>query len=198
MGNMWDERYSQTDYFYGKNPNEFLTIAAALIPKGAKVLALADGEGRNGVYLAKQGLNITAVDFSVIGKEKAMALAKKENVELDYIIADLNEFKFPQKIDAVVSIWCHLPESLRKKVHKQTEDNLVNGGLFILESYNPKQLEFKTGGPASVDLLYTVDQIKSDFQAMDWILTQNTLKDITEGTGHQGMSSTLQMIGRKR
>jgi cyclopropane fatty-acyl-phospholipid synthase-like methyltransferase len=195
---MWDERYSQTEYFYGKNPNEFLTIAEALIPRGTNVLAIADGEGRNGVYLAKQGLNITAVDFSTVGREKALALAASQNVKLDYLIADLNEFIFPRKFDAVVSIWVHMPETLRKKVHKQIEENLVKGGLFILESYTPKQLEFNTGGPSSVDMLYTEEQIKSDFDSIEWILAQETLKNITEGAGHLGKSSTLQMIGRKR
>lgn len=198
MGNMWDERYSQKEYFYGKNPNDFLRIASALIPKGSDVLCLAEGEGRNAVFLAHQGFKVTAIDFSVIGKEKAMSLAASQNVEIDYLIADLNEFIFPKKFTAIISIWCHLPKDLRQKVHAQTEINLLPGGFFILESYNPKQLEFKTGGPPTVDLLYTEDQIKSDFNSLDWILAQNTERTITEGTGHLGRSSTLQMIGCKR
>lgn len=197
MGNMWDERYSQKEYFYGKTPNDFLRIASGLIPKGSDVLCLAEGEGRNAVFLAGQGFNVTAVDFSVVGKEKAMALAFLQNVKIDYLIADLNEFTFPKKIMAVISIWCHLPKELRQTVHAQIEKKLLPGGVFILESYNPKQLEFKTGGPPTIDLLYTEDQIKSDFNSLDWILVQNTERTITEGAGHLGRSSTLQMVGIK-
>ena len=127
-----------------------------------------------------------------------MALAASKNIKIDYLISDLNDFIFPKKFDAVISIWAHMPELLRKKIHKQTEDALVSSGLFILESYNPKQLDYKTGGPASTDLLYTDDQIKSDFHAIDWVISQDTIRNISEGTGHLGMSSTLQMIGRRR
>lgn len=195
---MWDERYSQTEYFYGKNPNDFLRIASALISKGSDVLCLAEGEGRNAVFLASLGFNVSAVDFSVVGKEKAMSLAASQNVKIDYLIADLNEFTFPKKFTAVISIWCHLSKELRQKVHAQSEKNLLPGGFFILESYNPKQLEFKTGGPPTVELLYTEDQIKSDFNSLDWLLAQNTERTIAEGVGHLGRSSTLQMIGIKR
>jgi SAM-dependent methyltransferase len=194
---MWDERYSPAEYFYGKNPNDFLRVAAALIPKGSQVLCLAEGEGRNAVFLAELGLKVSAVDFSVVGKEKALALAASKNVSLEYIVADLNEFVFPRKYDAVISIWCHLPQELRKKIHQQSENGLVSSGLFILEAYNPKQLEYKTGGPANIEMLYKENEVKSDFLNMDWILSQNTEKNISEGAGHLGMSSTLQLIGKK-
>ena len=195
---MWDDRYSQSEYFYGKNPNTFLTVAAGLVPKSAVVLCLAEGEGRNAVYLASLGLNVAAVDFSAVAKEKALALATSKNVHIKYLLSDLNEFIFPTNLDAVVSIWCHLPKNLRQTIHRQTEESLVSGGIFILEAYNPKQLEFKTGGPSTVDLLYTEEDIRNDFQHMEWILAQETLQNIKEGTGHSGMSSTLQMIGKKR
>lgn len=198
MSEMWDERYSQIEYFYGKNPNNFLQMTSGIIPRGADVLCLAEGEGRNAVYLASQGYNVTAVDFSIAGKEKALTLAKNKNVKIEYLIADLNDFIFPKKFAAVISIWCHLPEDLRRKVHKHVEDGLIPGGLFILESYNPAQLEYKTGGPRSTDLLYTEAQVVSDFQTLEWMLIQNTIRYIDEGTGHSGMSSTLQMIGRKK
>jgi SAM-dependent methyltransferase len=198
MGNMWDERYSQTEYFYGTKPNNFLQIASALIPKGADVLCLAEGEGRNAVYLAAQGFNVTAVDFSSIGKEKALVLADREKVKIEYIVCDLNEFIFPKKYAAVLSIWCHLPMKLRQTVHQKAEASLIPGGLFILESYNPKQLENKTGGPSSVELLYRDEDVKKDFNEIEWVLVQNTQRFISEGNGHLGNSSTLQMIGEKR
>ncbi len=198
MGNMWDDRYSIADYYYGKKVNSFLQVVAGLIPKGGEVLCLAEGEGRNAVYLASLGLNVTAVDFSVIGREKALALAASQNCNIDYLIADLNNFIFPKKFDAVISIWCHLPRELRQKIHKQSEAGLVAGGLFILESYNPKQLEYKTGGPANRELLYTEPEITEDFFEIEWLLSQEAERVISEGTGHAGKSATLQMIGRKK
>lgn len=198
MGNMWNERYSSSEYFYGTNANDFLIVSSGLISKNGHVLCLAEGEGRNAVFLASTGLKLSAVDFSEVGKEKTLKLAAEKKQIIDYTVADLNNYEMPKNLDAVVSIWCHLPLDLRKKVHHNTEEALKSGGLFILESYNPKQLEFKTGGPQNRELLYTDEEIRSDFKNIQWLLVQNTLREIKEGNGHLGGSSTLQMIGRKK
>lgn len=149
---MWNERYSQAEYVYSKNPNDFLVEVVQQIPKG-QVLCLADGEGRNGVYLAQQGCRVTAVDASPVGLEKARKLAAERSVEIETIVADLAEFPIqPNAWDAIVSIFCHLPSIIRANIHRQVVAGLRSGGVFVLEAYTPRQLEFKTGGPPNADL----------------------------------------------
>jgi SAM-dependent methyltransferase len=196
--NRGDEKCSEVEFYYGKNPNDFLKATANIISKNGEVLSIAEGEGRNAVFLAELGFKVTAMDYSVVGKDRALSFAHSRNVKIDYLIADLNDFQFPQKFDAVISMWSHMEKKLRKKFYAEVEENLKNGGVFILEAYNPKQLQYKTGGPSDLELLLTVDEVKSDFTKMEWIIAQDTIRHISEGTGHLGMSSTIQMLGIKK
>lgn len=198
MKNIWNERYLDDTFFYGSEPNDFLKDASKLIPSGAKVLCLAEGEGRNAVYLATLGLNVTAIDQSEVGLAKLHDLAKRKNVEVRTIVADLEEYQIEEnKWDAIVSIWCHLPSPLREKVHTACVKGLKKSGLFILEAYTPKQLDFKTGGPNNTDLLMTRNQLIKELDGLEFTTIQEIERDIHEGIGHNGMSAVVQVIAKK-
>jgi SAM-dependent methyltransferase len=195
---MWDERYNTPEFVYGKTPNTFLAANSHYLPKG-KVLCLAEGEGRNGVYLAKQGYQVEAVDGSKVGMQKAQALAKAENVPINTTVADLAEYTIqPNTYSGIVSIFCHLPKSLRVKIHKQVLAGLQQGGVFILEAYTPAQLTFATGGPKDIDMLMTLVELKNELQCLDVILGQETEREVIEGTFHTGRAAVVQVIAIKR
>ncbi len=150
---MWDERYNSEAYAYGTEPNEFLEQNFCSIPKG-KILSLAEGEGRNAVFLAQKGYSVTAVDSSIVGLTKAKKLAKENNVTLELIHADLKDYDLGvDKWDGIISIFNPLPSELRKKLYKNIEKSLKVNGVFLLEAYTPDQLQHGTGGGNSVDVM---------------------------------------------
>lgn len=196
MKEFWNERYASQDYFYGVRPNEFLATVTGMLHSQSEILCLAEGEGRNAVYLASLGHKVTAVDFSEEGRRKALALAAEKNVDINYILSPLENFEFDiKKWDAVVSIFCHLDRSLRPDIHRKVQSSLKENGLFILQSYTPKQLEYGTGGPKQLSMLYDEADLRSDFPGMKWIRLESTIADIREGSGHTGKSSVLNAIG---
>ncbi len=197
--NMWNERYGISEYYYGTEANDFLKENVSLLPANAKILCLAEGEGRNAVHLAKLGHQVTAIDQSSVGLEKLKKLAATQNVSVETIVADLSNFKFEHNSwDAIVSIWCHLPKILRVQVHKSCIFSLRHNGIFLLEAYSPKQLEHKTGGPQSVDLLMQRDDLLSELQGLDILYGAELERNISEGIGHQGKSAVVQIIGKKQ
>ena len=158
----WDERYGTAGYFYGTEPNDFLREHCAEIRRGGEVLCLAEGEGRNAVFLARQGFRPLALDQSAVGLGKAMQLAKAQGVHIDTVAADLAAYRIePGRWDGIVSIWCHLPSALRDVVHRQVIAGLKVGGVFLLEAYTPAQLAHGTGGPKDVDLLPTLAGLRA-------------------------------------
>ena len=194
---MWDQRFSQRVYVYGTCPNDFLRDAIANKPKG-KVLCLADGEGRNGVYLAQQGHEVTSVDISSAGLQKARDLANKRGVSIQTIVADLHIFDMGQnQWDAIVSIFCHLPTPTRLAVHKRVIKGLKPGGLFLLEAYTPAQIALGTGGPRAEDLLMTLSDLQAELCGMELVHACELERDIHEGILHNGRSSVVQVIARK-
>ena len=143
---MWDNRYSETGYAYGQDANEFLKESVEHIPLG-NVLCLGAGEGRNAVYLARQGFNVTAVDISEKGLAKARLLAKEDSVRINTIQSDISEFRINKNHwHGIISIFFHTPPTLRKTIHRNIVSGLVPGGVFILEGYSQEQFEYKTGG----------------------------------------------------
>ncbi|AEG31386.1 class I SAM-dependent methyltransferase [Thiomicrospira cyclica] len=195
----WNEKYLGKDYFYGTEPNDFLHAIANTWATPKKILCIAEGEGRNAVFLARLGHQVSAIDSSSVAREKALALAEANNLQIDYQLADLNEFDFgTEQWDAIVSIFCHLPAALRQKVHQDVEAGLVTGGLFLLEAYSPRQLKYTSGGPKDLGLLYELDSLKKDFKTMLWQQNQEIIRTIQEGTGHSGPSSVVQLLGQKQ
>ncbi|MFT5697429.1 MAG: SAM-dependent methyltransferase [Desulforhopalus sp.] len=194
----WDQRYSEPGYAYGTDPNDFLTASRQYIPAGGSVLCLAEGEGRNSVFLAKNGFKVTAVDSSTVAMEKTGALAVQQGVYVDTIVADLADFTFtPNYYDAIVSIFCHLPPPLRQKVHNLISGSLKEGGVFILEGYTPKQLKHGTGGPPVKELLMNLNVIQKELAGLDMMHGAELEREVLEGTLHRGLGAVVQFIGKK-
>jgi 2-polyprenyl-3-methyl-5-hydroxy-6-metoxy-1,4-benzoquinol methylase len=196
---MWNEKYNRRDFLYGTQPNDFLQQACQNLPANQTILCLAEGEGRNAVYLAERGHQVVAVDASQVGLNKAKALAKQRGVNIETHCVDLAEFDFSQqRWDVVVSIFCHLPPTLRAQVHQQAEQHLSDNGLFILEAYAPKQLAHNSGGPKAASLLVELSAVKKEFSRLHWLHHCEIEREIYEGSGHTGLGCVTQLIGQKR
>ena len=196
--NPWDERYSVGEFVYGTEPNDFLRQHAHHLLASSRVLCLADGEGRNGVYLASLGHQVTSVDSSAIGLEKAQRLAKQRGVSIVTICADLASFDLGnQQWDAIVSIFCHLPQPLRSNLHRGIDRALAPGGMFLLEAYTPEQLQYKTGGPPTEELLMTCSQLRGELTPLVIESCHERTRAIHEGILHNGMSAVVQVVGRR-
>ena len=194
--NPWDERYSASDYFYGKEPNDFLRKQIKRLPAGGQVLCLAEGEGRNAVYLAREGFQVAAVDGSRVGLKKLEALAKEAGVSVKTVCADLAEFEIqPGSWDAIIAIWCHLPSTLRRKAHAASVQGLRKGGAFLLEAYRPEQLKYGTGGPKDPDFLMNLEILRPELTGLRLEVEIEKDREIHEGKGHQGPSSVVQVMG---
>ena len=193
----WDNRYQSEDYVFGTEPNTFLAEYYSAIPKG-KVLCLADGEGRNSVFLAKQGYEVTAVDMSLVGINKAKLLAEKNAVDIDFIHANLQDFDMGDNYwHGIVSIFCHVPVPLRRQLHAAVVQGLRTGGVCLLESYTPDQLKHGTGGPPDVDLLMTTETLRDEFAGLSFERLLELEREVREGLGHAGLSAVVQLCGRK-
>ncbi|MGD8560441.1 MAG: class I SAM-dependent methyltransferase [Gammaproteobacteria bacterium] len=194
---MWDERYSDEDYVYGKDPNEFLANAVDKIPKG-KVLCIAEGEGRNAVFLAEQGYDVVAVDASAVGLEKARKLADERGVEIETIVSDLAHFDIDSDSwDGVVSIFAHVPPQVRKELHQKIVNGLRSGGVLILEAYRPDQLQYKTGGPPSAEMMMTLESLEAELKGLNFDYGMELDRDVVEGKFHTGKGAVVQIIGVK-
>jgi SAM-dependent methyltransferase len=196
---MWNERYSEPGFSYGAEPNDFLAanVERYLPPKG-EVLSLAEGEGRNAVFLARRGFRVTGVDSSAVGLEKAHALAAKHGVEIESVVADLAAFDLGvERWDGIVSIWCHLPSELRARLHRSVVAALRPGGVFLLEAYTPDQLGYKTGGPSTAELLMTLAAVRNELAGLEFLVAEEKLRAVHEGKYHDGMSAVLQVVARK-
>ena len=194
----WNERYGSTAYFYGTAPNDFVVENAGRIRSGSEVLFLAEGEGRNAVYLAKLGHDVTAVDQSLVGLEKAQRLAAESHVRIKTVKADLADYDLgADRWDAIVSIWGHLPSALRAMVHRDCVRALKPGGVLILEAYTPDQLRHGTGGPKDLDLLPTLAMLRTELQGLVLDVAVEREREVREGKGHDGMSAVVQLFGRK-
>lgn len=195
---MWDERFDTPEYIYGTQPNDFLVSVANEIPP-SKVLCLADGEGRNGVYLASLGYDVTAVDQSAVGLAKAQKLAIAKQVSITTIQANLADFVIePEAWDGIISIYCHLPSPLRNKVYQQIIRGLKPNGVFIFEGFAPEQLQYNTGGPKDLDLLPKLVTLQEELGSLNWEISQDIERELWEGRYHNGKAAVIQMLGRKQ
>ena len=194
---MWNEKYSVDVYVFGKSPNDFLLEMAASLNKG-NTLCLAEGEGRNSVHLARHGFSATAVDSSAVGLNKAEKLAQEHGVTIETIHADLAEYTIQENAwDSIISISCHLPPDLRRKIHRSVVSGLKEGGTFLLEAYTPKQLEFGTGGPSNVEFMMDLEALKKELKGLEFIHGKELIRDVVEGINHTGKSSVVQVLAKK-
>lgn len=199
MSNPWDERYRQEGFFYGTEPNDFLREHYAAIPSGGRVLCLAEGEGRNAVFLARLGYRVTAVDGSSVGLAKLAELASRSRVRVETVHADLNDFPIESgSWDGIVSIWCHLPPALRKRILAECALGLRPGGAIVLEHYRPEQLQYKTGGPPTAELMTTLSELEAAFTGYELRIARDEVREIREGQGHRGPSAVVQLLAVKR
>jgi SAM-dependent methyltransferase len=190
----WDDRYRTDEYAYGREPNEFLRAEAHRIAQG-RVLCLAEGEGRNAVFLAGLGHDVTAVDFSVEGLRKAELLAREHHVAITTVHADLATFEpEPGAFTGIVAIFAHLPPLVRKHVHGWIPRALRPGGVYILEAYTPKQLAFGSGGPRNAALLMTLAALREELSPLTIEVGREVEREIHEGSFHGGPSATVQIV----
>jgi SAM-dependent methyltransferase len=193
----WDARFAEAGFAYGTQPNDFLREQAASLPLGDS-LCLAEGEGRNGVFLAELGHRVTVQDLSAVGLAKAQKLAAERGVRLETDCSDLQTFApRPESTDLVVAIWMHLSPPLRARVLAQAISALRPGGHLILEAYSPRQLALGTGGPPTQELLVEPQQLRHDLAGLELLVLVERQRVVSEGPYHQGTSSVVQALGRK-
>ena len=195
----WQDRYATPDYRFGKEPAEFLVRCRPLLPRTGKVLAVADGEGRNGVWLARQGLDLLSIDFSPAAQAKARALAAEYQVAITFVEADIHAWPYPEDaFDVVVEIFTQFSTPAdRARKWAGMRRALKRGGLLIVEGYTPKQLDYGTGGPKQVEHLYTRDMLQRAFGDLADVAIIEEERELNEGPGHSGMSAYIGLTARK-
>ncbi|MBA4176528.1 MAG: SAM-dependent methyltransferase [Leptothrix sp. (in: Bacteria)] len=196
----WNQRFSREGWLFGREPNNFLRERVALLPAAARVLCVADGEGRNSVWLARQGFEVQAFDVSDVAVAKAARLAAEAGVSVDHQVGDFDTWPWPeQAFDAVVAIFIQFADpAMRVRQFAHLQRCLKPGGLLLLQGYTPRQLELKTGGPGVLSHLYTAAMLREAFAAMDIVELVEYEAVLSEGTGHSGPSALAGLAARKR
>lgn len=196
----WEKRFSHPDYVFGTEPNAFLASCEGLLPEtGGRALAIADGEGRNGVFLAECGLDVLSVDFSPTAQDKARALAESRGVKMSIETADIVGWNWPEAaFDVVAAIYFQFagPEA-RAKIFAGIRRTLKPGGLLVLTGYRPEQLGYGTGGPRKLENLYTRALLEEAFGDFEELSIREHDSEVDEGHGHVGMSALIDLHGRK-
>jgi len=195
----WQQRFATPGYLFGTEPNAFLKSQAYLLRKGQSALAIGDGEGRNGVFLAEQGLDVLSLDFSDVAQEKARALAKQHGVTLRVQQADMTAWDWvPEVFDVVAGIFIQFATPPQRAImFAGIKKTLKPGGLLLLEGYGLKQLDYKTGGPSEPEHLYTRALLKESFRDFSSLDIREHESAIKEGDHHVGMSALVDLVGRK-
>ncbi len=199
---MWDDRYKENSYAYGKGPNIFFKDWLQKFEPGS-ILMPADGEGRNGVFAATLGWQVTSFDLSAEGKSKALSLAKENNVIIEYIVADLEQLKFEKEsFDAIGLVYAHFAAGKKSAFHQKLNEYLKPGGIIILEAFSKKHLDLnkldpKAGGPKDIDMLFSVEEIRTDFENYDILILEEKEVLLDEGKYHIGKSSVVRFAGIK-
>lgn len=195
----WNTRFSAPGYLFGAAPNRFLASKRNLLKKGESALCVADGDGRNSVWLAEQGLEVTAFDFSPVAVDKARRLAAERGVAVSFEVADVYGWRWPQAaFDVAAAIFVQFADpAMRSFMFERMARALKPGGLLLLQGYRPKQLEYKTGGPPIAENLYTEELLRSAFADSDILELRSHDEPIHEGRGHDGMSALIDLVARK-
>jgi 2-polyprenyl-3-methyl-5-hydroxy-6-metoxy-1,4-benzoquinol methylase len=209
----WNARYAEPGYAYGTEPNAFLVSQRGLLKAGMTALAVADGEGRNGVWLAQQGLEVLSVDASEIGLRKAVELAADRGVALRTERVDLTAWTWPvAEFDVVAAIFIHFPPEVRARMHRAMLEALKPGGVLVLEAFTPAQLQYKSGGPPVAEMLYTADMLRRDFEvpggtraagersaavAAEFLSLEECVTELAEGQYHRGPAAVVRALLRR-
>lgn len=199
----WNERYSNEVFAYGEEPNVYLKEQLVKLKLGG-ILFPAEGEGRNAVFAARIGWEVSAFDISSEGKRKALQLAEKNNVKVDYQVGELLTLNYTvEQFDVLALIYAHFPASIKSAFHKTLSTYVRKGGIVIFEAFSKKHLEYlakndKVGGPKEIDMLFSIDEIKSDFEDYEIIELIETEVELNEGVFHNGTGSVIRFVGRKK
>jgi SAM-dependent methyltransferase len=195
----WNERFSSEDYLFGTAPNAFLVRQRHLLRPGAKALAIADGEGRNGVWLAEQGLDVLSIDFSPVALDKARRLAASRSVALRTWQVNLEDWDWEaERFDVVAAVFVQFaPPDLRTAIFEGIRRTLTPGGLLLLQGYRPEQLAYGTGGPPHAENMYTAEMLRAAFAGFEILHLEEHDSVISEGTGHDGISALVDLVARK-
>ena len=195
----WNKRFQGDDFLFGTEPNEWLRRHAGTMPAGGRVLAVADGEGRNSVWLARQGFTVDAFDVAEVGVAKARTLAARHGVSVNFEVADVDGWAWPQaSYDGIAAIFVQFahPE-LRQRLFARMVDALKPGGVLLLQGYTPRQLDYRTGGPPQVEHLYTEALLREAFAALQIDVLTEYEADVAEGSGHRGRSALIGLVARR-
>ncbi|XZF14512.1 class I SAM-dependent methyltransferase [Chitinophagaceae bacterium MMS25-I14] len=199
----WDDRYSKEEFAYGEQPNNYLKEQLEKLAAGT-ILFPAEGEGRNAVFAAKRGWTVSAFDVSTEGKNKALRLAAANNVTIDYQVNDLQTLNYsPGQFDAIALIYAHFPADIKSEYHKTLDKYLRKNGVIIFEAFSKAHLNYlaaneKIGGPKDIDMLFSIEELKSDFPDYEILELEQKEIELSEGLFHNGTASVIRFVGRKK
>lgn len=199
----WNDRYSTDEFAYGEQLNNYLKEQLVQLETGT-ILFPAEGEGRNAVFAAKLGWEVSAFDISIEGKNKALQLAENNNVSIDYQVGELQELDYKaEQFDAIALIYAHFPSAIKSTYHKTLSNYLRKGGLLIFEAFSKQHLDYlakneKVGGPKEIDMLFSIEEIRADFENYEIIVLEEKEIELNEGLFHNGLGSVIRFVGRKK
>jgi hypothetical protein len=199
----WNERFSKEEFAYGEQPNNYLKEQLEKLDAG-KILFPAEGEGRNAVFAARLGWTVSAFDVSVVGKNKALRLAENNHVGIDYQVGELEKLQYThEEFDVIALIYAHFPAVIKSSYHRMLDKFLRKKGLVIFEAFSKKHVDYlarneKVGGPKDIAMLFSIDEIKSDFPNYDIIELEEKEIELNEGPFHNGTGSVIRFVGRKK
>jgi 2-polyprenyl-3-methyl-5-hydroxy-6-metoxy-1,4-benzoquinol methylase len=196
----WNKRFATEDFVFGTEPNDWLREHAAVWQPGQRVLCVADGEGRNSVWLAQRGLQVDAYDIAEVGVAKARQFAAQQGVSVNYSVADCDGFDYGEaRYDGVAAIFVQFADpAMRARLFAHIDRCLKPGGVLILHGYTPKQLEYKTGGPPFASHMYTEALLRESFPGFEVLALREYEAELTEGSQHKGRSALIGLVARKR
>lgn len=192
----WNGKFSKADYLYGTKANEFLASNISLLKNHKKLLCLGEGEGRNAIFFAKNGFEVSAIDASNLGLEKLQNRAIEEKLDIKTVCMDLNDWTVLEKYDVIVASYLHMFKNEREELFKKIENSLTSNGYFIGEFFSTKQLSFNSGGPKDLDLLYTIEDFSNYFNLCKKNITEEIVV-LNEGIGHQGEACVIRVVIQK-
>lgn len=198
----WNDRYSKEEFAYGEQPNNYLKEQLEKLSVGS-ILFPAEGEGRNAVYAAKMGWNVSAFDISIEGKNKALRLAEANQVSIDYQVGELQTLNFQAaQFDVIALIYAHFPAEIKSSIHQTLDKYLREGGIIIFEAFSKNHLDYiakneKVGGPKELAMLFSIEELQADFKNYEIIELVETVIELNEGVFHNGQGSVIRFVGRK-
>lgn len=199
----WNTKFGQTKYAYGTRPNNYLKEKLQTLPPGS-ILFAAEGEGRNAVHAARLGWEVSAFDISEVGQQKALKLAEKNKVSIDYQVGELPKLGYrEEQFDAIALIYAHFPPNIRSGYHKLLHSYLKKGGTIIFEAFSKAHLAYKkknpsVGGPGNLDALFSIEELQADFTDYEILELKQTTVELNEGDGHVGTGSVIRFLGKKK